>query len=655
MKELSIDIETYSEEDIESGVHKYVEHDSFEILLVAYKIDDGEEQLIDLASGDKMPKQFLTWLQDDSIVKCAYNAAFERICFQKYFGVKLSPENWKCTMVTAAMAGYPFGLDMVAKVMKTQDQKDSKGKELIRYFCEPCKPTKSNKGRTRNMYFHDFDKWLDFRSYCVQDVATEYAIRKKLEWFNICDFEKPVYALDQKINDTGVKVEMTLVNNAIRMNELFTEEKMQYLRDITNLENPSSVAQLKKYIFDKTGLEVSSLSKETMDSLFHQFKDNDEITDVLKVKQMISRSSIKKFNSIQNSACSDHRVKGLFQYYGANRTGRFSGRRVQLQNLKRNDLKDLKIARDIVLRGEKSVLELTYDDVGHVLSNLIRTAFIPENGKKLFISDLASIEARITAWFADESWRLKIFNTHGRIYEASASQMFNVPIDSITYDENGHTKKGPNYEMRAKGKVAELALGYQGGVGALERMGGAAMGLSVKEMQRIVDLWRKSSPRVVRLWYDLQECAERALKGERCRLPHDIVFYKLNGNMIIQLPSGRQLVYINARFGKNRFDSVSIQYEGLDQVTGKWCMQETYGGKLLENIVQATARDVLVDIMKRLDKKGFNIIMHVHDEIVCEESEDREKEMTQTMTEPIHWAKGLPLGAETFSAFYYQK
>jgi DNA polymerase len=659
VRELSIDIETYSEEKIETGVHKYVEHNSFEILLIAYRFDDETPQLIDLAMGDEMHYKFYEWLTDPSIVKCAYNAAFERICFEKYFGKKLNIDQWKCTMALAAQAGYPFGLDMVAKVMRTTEQKDSKGKELIKYFCEPCKPTKTNKQRTRNYYNHDFNKWLDFRGYCVQDVLTEYNIRKRLEWLPICDFEKPVYALDQKINDRGVKVDTQLSENAISMNDIFVEEVSNEIRIKTGIEKPTSVVQIKKYIFDQTGETIDSLSKEAMPEIFKMFQGNDHITQLLKARQQITRTSIKKFHSILSSVCADSRVKGLFQYYGANRTGRFAGRRVQLHNLKRNSLDDLSLARQLLLENKKDAISLIYGDVGYVLSNLIRTTFIADKGKTLIVSDFAAIEARITAWFADEMWRIKIFQSHGRIYEASASQMFGVDIDSITYEENGKVKKGPNYEMRSKGKVAELALGYQGSLGALQRMGGADMGLSDDEMKRIVKLWRKASPKIVRLWYDVQECAIRAIRGEVCKLPHGLKFWKANNNLMIQLPSGRNLVYINARVYINDFGSEGIKYEGLDQETGKWSIQESYGGKLVENIVQATARDVLVDSMKRLDEQGYDIIMHVHDEVVLESDEATSKEVAEIVTkilkQDIPWAKGLPLGAETFTSKFYKK
>lgn len=639
-QELAIDIETYSETDIKTGVHKYAEDPNFAITLCAFCFNNGPIEIVDLACGEELPDRFMQALNDPNILKTAYNAAFEMTCFNRFFDYELDPSQWSCTQALAAQTGLPFGLDNVAKVLKTVEQKDSRGKDLIKYFTMPCKPTKTNGMRTRNLPHHDFDKWLDFKEYCRQDVATEQAIRQQLAWFNNGTFEKPVWALDQKINNRGVLVDLDIVRNAVSIEAIVNEKLIEEMIGLTNIENPKSNAQVKKFIQEATGVEVESLSKANIGEVNALFKGS-EIEHVLKIREKLNRTSVKKFTAMLNSACTDNRIRGLFQYYGANRTGRWAGRNVQLQNLKRNDLKDLDFARSLVKTNNLSVLELSYDDVGYVLSNLIRTAFIAKPGHKLIVSDLSAIEARIVAWFADEKWRLDVFATHGKIYEASASMMFKVPLESIT-------KESP---LRMKGKISELALGYQGAVGALERMGGAAMGLSTDEMARLVKQWRQANKKIVKLWYDVQDAAVEAITTGRAEMRH-LRFYMQNNSLIIELPSGRKLVYISAKFNGDK-----ITYYGMDQVTKRWCVQDTYGGKLVENIVQATARDVITDAMKRLDNNGFNIIMHVHDEIVCENvfEEGMDKLMTKTMSEPLKWAPGLPLGAETFVADYYQK
>lgn len=640
MKELAIDIETYSETDIKNGVHKYAEDPNFAITLCAFCFDNGPIEIVDLACGEELPSRFMDALLDKDILKTAYNAAFEMTCFNKFFDYELDPTQWSCTQALAAQAGLPFGLDNVAKVLKTVEQKDSRGKDLIKYFTMPCKPTKTNGMRTRNLPHHDFDKWLDFKEYCRQDVATEQAIRQQLTWFDNGVFEKSVWALDQKINNRGVLVDLDIVRNAVSIEAIVNEKLIEEMIGLTNIENPKSNAQVKKFIQETTGVKVESLSKANIGEVNALFKGS-EIAHVLKIREKLNRTSVKKFTAMLNSVCTDNRIRGLFQYYGANRTGRWAGRNVQLQNLKRNDLKDLDFARSLVKTNNLSVLELSYDDVGYVLSNLIRTAFIAKPGHKLIVSDLSAIEARIIAWFADEKWRLDVFATHGKIYEASASMMFKVPLESIT-------KESP---LRRKGKIAELALGYQGAVGALERMGGAAMGLSTDEMARLVKQWRQANKEIVKLWYNVQDAAVEAIEYGRSEIKY-LKFNTKNRNLIIELPSGRKLVYINAKFDGNK-----ITYHGMDQATKRWCAQDTYGGKLVENIVQATARDVIADIMKRLDKKDFNIIMHVHDEIVCENvfEAGMDKLMTNIMSEPLIWAPGLPLSAETFVADYYQK
>ena len=640
MIELAIDIETYSETDIKFGVHKYVEDRSFDILLCAYSINNESVEIFDLACGEKLSKEFLSLLRDPRVLKTAYNASFEITCFNRYLGDTIPTNQWSCTQALAAQAGLPFGLDNVAKVLKTVEQKDSKGKDLIKYFTMSCKPTKSNGMRKRNLPEHNFNRWLDFKYYNCQDVKTEQSIRRSLDWFEIADFEKSVWELDQKINNRGVLISKELAINAVRMEAITTDKLCKELTDLTGIDNPKSNTQVKKFIFDSTGEEIKSLSKSNIEEVNKLFKGTDT-EHILSIREKLNRTSIKKYTAMLNSVCVDGRIRGLFQYYGANRTGRFAGRNVQLQNLTRNNLDNLDLARTLVQKNDLTSLELIYGDPGYVLSNLVRTAFVAKPGHIFNISDLNSIEARILAWLANEEWKMKVFATHGKIYEASASMMFKVPIEKITKSS----------DLRTKGKISELALGYQGSVGALERMGGASMGLSQSEMLVLVKQWRQSNKKIVKLWYDVQDRVIEAITEGYSEL-RNLKFYTKNKNLIIELPSKRKLVYISCKFSNNK-----ISYFGMDQVTKKWCEQDTYGGKLVENIVQAIARDVMVDIMKRLDLKGFRIVMHVHDEIVSEDLalKNLEKEMTATMIEPISWAKGLVLGAETFTSKYYKK
>ena len=631
--ELAIDIETYSENDIKWGVHKYAECPKFEILLFAYSINAGPVQIIDLAMGETIPGEIYNLLTDETCTKTAYNAAFEITCLQAYLKIQLDPSQWSCTQALAAQAGWPFGLGNVAKAMGNAVQKDSKGKELIKYFTMPCTPSRSNNMRTRNRPIDDFDKWANFKNYCIQDVETELGIRAQLSWFIVPDFEQEVWALDQTINNRGVKVDLELVRNAVAMDKIVADKLVEEMFELTQISNPKSNAQVKKFIMDSTGEDVKSLNKGAMAEVNSMFKDT-EIEHVLKIREKLSRTSIKKFTAILNSACNDGSVKGLFQYYGANRTGRWAGRNVQLQNLKRNDLKELDLARQLVKENNLEVLELLFDDVGYVLSNLIRTAFVASPGNSLIVSDLSAIEARIIAWLAGEKWRLDVFATHGKIYEASASVMFKIPLNEITK------------ELRQKGKIAELALGYQGAVGALERMGGAAMGLSSDEMTRLVKQWRNGNKKIVDLWTTVNDCAIEAIMYGSSKMDKLNFSFK-NKNLIIELPSGRNLVYISATY-----NGKAITYKGMDQTTKQWSTQDTYGGKLVENIVQAIARDVLTEALKRL--KNYNIVMHVHDEIVIDGKVD-EKLMTDAMRSPMPWAPDLHLGAETFTAQYYQK
>lgn len=643
MIELGIDIETFSEEDISRGVYKYAEHASFEITLFAYKYGSDPVKVVDLLSGEQVPDEIIKAIQDPKILKTAFNAAFELACIGRYFNLKLDPAQWSCTQALAAQCGLPLDLERAGRVLGTIQQKDARGKELVRYFAMPCKPTKANGGRTRNLPVHDFAQWLEFKDYAAQDVNTEQDIRAALQWFTVPEMEKALWVLDQKINTRGVLVDMELVNNVIKFDAIVTEELSAELAALTNLSNGKSVKQMKDFILQETGQAVASLNKASIADVNEAVKGNKTVERALKLREMLSRTSIKKFHAIQNSVCKDGRIRGLFQYYGANRTGRWAGRNVQLQNLKRNDLEDLDFARSLVKSGRLDVLKLTYDDVGLVFSNLIRTAFVAPAGKKLIPGDFSAIEARVIAWLAGETWRMNVFAGHGKIYEASASKMFGIPIEEITKD------------LRQRGKVAELALGYQGGVGALITMGGAKMGLTESEMERIKVAWRQASPRIVKLWYAMENAAVEAMQTPGVPIPVNggkIKFLSKGKTLLMVLPSGRQLVYVDAKYnGRN------ITYAGLNQETKQWGRIDTYGGKLVENAVQAIARDLLAVALLKMDAAGFDIIMHVHDEIVPEEvvTDDTINRINNILKTPVAWAEGLILGAETFAVDYYQK
>lgn len=650
MLELAIDIETFSSVDLKkTGVHKYAESPDFEVLLFGYMVDGAYGDVIDLGANEVIPAEILKALFDPKVLKTAYNAAFEIACLSAHFGKQLDASQWSCTQALAAQAGYPFGLDMVAKVMGTIEQKDSVGKALIKYFCVPCKPTKANGMRTRNIpsILNDvanFHKWVQFKEYCMQDVITEQAVRKSVQrWFTPIAFEDKLWVLDQKVNTRGVKVDMQLVNNALYINDLETERITNIIAESTGIINPNSDAQIKNYILAETGREVKSLNKEALPEVYRTFEDCPAVIELLDLRQKLSRSSIKKFNAMQVSAGVADRVRGLFQYYGANRTGRWAGRNVQLQNLKRNNLKDLDLARTLVRNNSLDALQLNFSDTGDVLSNLVRSAFIPSDGNVLVVSDFSAIEARVIAWLANEKWRMDVFAGHGKIYEASASMMFNIPLDNITKD------------LRQKGKVAELALGYGGGVGALVRMGGAAMGLSEVEMERIKVAWRKASPSIVRLWKLCNDAAIQVLTiGGRVRVNGLCDFYLKNNNLHLVLPSGRPLIYLDAKY-----NGKSVTYWGMDQIKKVWRKQDTYGGKLVENIVQAIARDLLAYNMIKVDELGYDLTMHVHDEIVVEQvaeiADDTADVLNTLLSQEVPWAKGLKLGAETFITNYYTK
>lgn len=648
MKTLSIDIETYSSEDLtKTGVYKYAEAEDFEILLFAYAYDDGPVEIIDLVSGEEMPHQVFLDMRDPEVLKTAFNANFEITCMNRAFPGMQFPEQWECTMVKSAMLGLPMNLDGVAKALNLEQQKMAAGRALIRYFSMPCKPTKSNGFRTRNLPHHDPDKWELFKEYCKQDVGAERAIRNKEKWFTIPQKERELWLLDQRIIGTGVLIDRRMVENAIRMDEDHKEILTAEATELTGLDNPNSPAQLKEWLSEEIGEEVTSLTKTAIPELMDA-SDSEEVTRVLELRQEMSKTSTKKYQAMLDAVCADGRVRGLLQFYGASRTGRWAGRLVQVQNLPQNHLPDLDLARETVIEGDRELVEMLYGNVPDTLSQLIRTAFVAPEGHRFIVADFSAIEARVTAWLAGEKWRLDVFASHGKIYEASASQMFKVPIDSID-------KGSP---LRQKGKIAELALGYQGGVGALKTMGGERMGLTEPEMQDIVDSWRAANPNIVRLWYDIQDAAMTVIGniGKTVEL-RGCTFRWDKGLLWIVLPSGRSLCYAQPQIGKNRFGGDSIEYYGINQTTRKWEKQETYGGKLVENIVQGIARDCLAHSMLRLAEEGFKIVMHVHDEVVIEEPYNGKTmdEACRIMGEPISWAPGLLLRADGYETDYYKK
>lgn len=645
---LSIDIETYSSTDlIKSGVYKYAEDPDFTILLFAYAFDNDPVQIVDLASGETLPDEVFEALTDNRILKTAHNANFERTCIAQHFMLDLNYEDWECTMVKSAMVGLPFSLDAVSKALKLEQGKDAAGKALIKYFCVPCKPTKVNGGRTRNLPRHDPERWENFKNYCIQDVVVERGIRDMIKWFEIPDAEKQLWQLDQKINDTGVMIDPVMVINAIKLDKVNAKRLNSEAVDLTGLSNPNSAAQLKSWLSAEMGEEVTALTKTDIPVLIES-ADSDQVKQVLQIRQEMAKTSVKKYIAMVSACGSDNRVRGLFQYYGANRTGRWAGRLVQVQNLPQNHLDDLDLARRLVRNGDLELLSLLFGNVPDTLSQLIRTSFVAPKGHRFIVADFSAIEARVIAWLAGEKWRMDVFNTHGKIYEASAAQMFRVPIETVT--------KGS--DLRQKGKVAELALGYQGGPGALVSMGALNMGLDEEELPKLVAMWRQANQNIVALWYDVEEAAKRTIyQGEHMRLNHGLVFTREGGVLFIRLPSGRRLSYIRPNLEPNKFGKESITYEGMNQTSKAWGKQETYGGKLVENITQAVARDCLADAMLRLDKRGYKIVLHVHDEVVLEMPYGKGslEEAIEIMRTPIPWAKGLPLNADGFETEYYKK
>ncbi|MBN8193811.1 DNA polymerase [Bacillus sp. NTK074B] len=648
MKLLSIDIETYSKVDlIKSGVYAYCESDDFKILLFAYAVDDEEVQIVDLASGEEIPDDILKAMTDPAVIKTAYNANFERTCLAKHFHKPMPPEQWRCSSVHALMLGLPGYLDGVAKCLRFKDQKMKEGKALIRYFSVPCKPTKVNEGRTRNLPEHDLDKWATFKDYCKQDVEVERQIRKKLEAFPITKVEQKLWELDQKINDEGVLIDNNLVTNAIQADKKFQDQLFKEAVRLTGLENPNSPAQLKGWLL-KQGLEVDSLAKKNVEALMSEV-EKPKVKRLLELRQAMSKTSVKKYEAMKRSICSDQRIRGLLQFYGANRTGRWAGRLVQIHNLPRNSLKDLKIARDLLITGNYDTLELLFESVSDVLSQLIRTAFIPSKGHRFVVADFSAIEARVIAWLAGERWRMDVFQSHGKIYEASAAQMFKVPIETID-------KGSP---LRQKGKIAELALGYGGSKGALMQMGALEMGLTEDELPDLVSAWREANPNIVKLWWGIEASAVKAVKERAVvKMQYGLTFHYTKGILFITLPSGRSLAYVRPRIGVDeRFGKEQLTYEGTEQGSKQWGRIPTYGGKLSENIIQAIARDCLAVSMLRLDEAGYRINFHVHDEVILDVpiATGSMEEVENTMGQSIDWAPGLPLGADSFETFYYKK
>nr|DAX95416.1 MAG TPA: DNA polymerase I [Caudoviricetes sp.] len=655
MQHLSIDIETYSDVSIkDSGVYKYVESDNFEILLFAYSLDGANVQIIDLAAGEKIPDEIIKLMKSPDCIKHAYNAAFEFICLSKFY--ELDIRQWQCTMIHGLYCGYTAGLGITAGVLGLpQDkQKDLKGKNLIRYFCVPCNPTKTNGGRTRNYYYHDDEKWKLFKEYCIQDVVVEMEIENRLKEFPVPGNEWENWYIDQEINAFGVRIDTDLLSGALEVDEDSSEYLKGLSKKITGLENPNSISQLLPWINERVENPMENLQKAYINEYLVTEEINEDVKAVLKARLEASKTSVKKYKAMQNLLGKDERVRGLIQFYGANRTGRYAGRFVQVQNLPRNYIDTLELARYMVKNCEYENLRMVYGNVPDILSQLIRTAFIPSTGNKFIVADFSAIEARVIAWLAEEKWRLDVFSGHGKIYEASASMMFHVPIEKIT-------KGNPEYALRQKGKVAELALGYQGGPGALVAMGALNMGLSEDELPDIVDAWRNANPNIVNLWKNIQNCAVKAVKTGGIFSYNGVKFSRemVRGRLdflTITLPSGRKLFYVNPLVGTNEWGSEIIEYKGLDQTSKKWTSLKTYGGKLTENIVQAIARDCLAESINRIKKAGHDIVMHIHDEIVVDAPKTvTVEEICDIMNGDLDWAPGLKLRADGFESEFYKK
>lgn len=641
MRTLSIDIETYSDVDLSKcGVYKYASSPAFEILLLGYAVDGGDVRVVDLVCGEQIPDEIVRALLDDSVTKWAFNAMFERVCLSNFLGEWLEPEGWHCTMVWSATLGLPLSLESAGAALGLEKQKLTEGKDLIRYFCVPCKPTKANGGRTRNRPEHDPEKWKRFKAYNLRDVETEMQIQKRLSNFPVPDTVWEEYRLDQEINDRGIGVDMELVRQAIAMDARSREQLTAAMQELTELENPNSVQQMKQWLADH-GLETDTLGKKAVAELLKTAPE--PLQEVLSLRQQLAKSSVKKYTAMENAVCADSRAHGMFQFYGANRTGRFSGRLIQLQNLYKNTMPDLAQARALVRGGDYEALSLLYEDIPDTLSQLIRTAFVPQGGRKFIVADFSAIEARVIAWFAGERWRLKVFEDGGDIYCASASQMFHVPVE----------KHGVNGHLRQKGKIAELALGYGGSVGALKSMGALEMGLAEEELQPLVDAWRDSNPMITQFWWDVDRAVKECVKKRVSTETHGLRFEYRSAMLFITLPSGRRLAYVKPRIGENQFGGESVTYMGVGG-TKKWERLESYGPKFVENIVQGTARDILCYAMRTL--RNCAIVAHVHDEVIIEADQ---RMSVQTVCEQMGrtppWAKGLKLRADGYECEFYQK
>ena len=643
MDTLVIDIETYSDVSLpDCGVHRYAASEQFEILLFAYSLNDEPTQIIDLASGEKIPDKIMEYLMDDSVIKTAYNAAFERNCINRFFGLSLKPEGWRCTLVQASMLSLPLSLEGVGEALNLDKKKMSEGKDLIRYFCMPCKPTKANGGRTRNLPSDAPEKWELFKTYCIRDVDVEKQIRNKLAKFPIPDREQKLYCMDQRINDRGIMVDQELIGHAVACDLLYKETVTKKAYEISGLENPNSVSQLKDWLNEK-GIEVDSLAKAAVEELVENTQG--DVAEMMKLRLAMSKTSVKKYEAMERSVCPDGRVHGLLQFYGANRTGRWAGRLVQIHNLPQNHMEDLELARSLVKEGRYDLVEILYDSTPDVLSELIRTAFVARPGCRFIVSDFSAIEARVMGYLAGEGWVMEEFRGAGKIYEQTASKMFHIPIEEIT--------KGSPY--RARGKVASLACQYGGAEGALISMG-ALNFVEEEELKGLVQSWRTANPHIVNYWYEIDGAVKAAVKERKMTKVGMVTVYYQSGMLKIALPSGRVLSYVRPRMTVNRFGSESVSYEGIG-TNRKWTRIESYGAKFCENIVQATARDVLAEAMLRLEKKGFDIVCHIHDEVVLEvpEGSSSVEEVNEIMAVCPDWCEGLPLKAAGFESPFYKK
>ena len=659
MKSLHLDLETYSSTDLSKcGVYKYVQAQDFEILLFGYSIDDGDVRVIDLAQGEQIPNNIIKALSDENIIKWAYNANFERICLSEYLrryyetdfisysvnedtvGDYLNPKGWKCSMVWSAYMGLPLSLAGVGSILGLEDQKLSEGKELIRYFCMPCKPTKSNGERTRNLPEYDSNKWRAFKKYNKRDVEVEIAIQKKLANFPVPDFIWNEYWLDQEINDRGIAVDMDVVRNAILFDERSKSSLSEKMKELTGMDNPNSVQQMRSWLFEH-GLEMDSLGKKEVSAVLKTASE--PLKTVLSLRQQLAKSSVRKYQAIRNAVCKDNRVRGMFVFYGANRSGRWFGRLVQLQNLPQNKITDLAEVRGLVQQGNYEAVQLLYDDIPDTLSQLIRTAFVPRKGMKFIVADFSAIEARVLSYLSGEQWRTEVFANGGDIYCASASQMFRVPVE----------KHGVNGRLRQKGKIAELALGYGGSVGALRSMGALDMGLTEEELKPLVDMWRNANPNIVKFWWKVDRAVKDAVREHIPSKVGLLKFYYKSGMLFIVLPSGRKLTYVKPRMGVNQFGGESVTYEGVG-ATKKWERIESYGPKFAENLVQGISRDILMYAMQTLSH--CFICSHIHDELIIECNEKMSlSAVCEQMSKIPPWVKGLLLRADGYECDFYKK